>query len=107
MKDTATCYAWGHSGNWEAICVDYDLTAQGHSLEEVRRELDDAVQTFLSRVRELPEYEQARLLNRKTPLALRTRLAVLYRLSRLLTPMPIRLSDRHSFHASVGWTPAA
>ena len=107
MKDTATCYAWGRSGNWEAICVDYDLTAQGNSLEEVRRELDDAIETFLSRVRELPKSEQARLLNRKAPLPLRTQLAVLYWLSRLLTPMRIRLSDRHSFHTPVLWTPAA
>lgn len=107
MKDKATCYAWGRSGYWEAICVDYDLTAQGDSLEAVRLELGDAIETFLSRVRELPESEQARLLNRKAPLALRIKLAVLYRLSRLLTPMPIGLPDRHSFHTSVGWTPAA
>ena len=107
MKDTATCYAWGRSGNWEAICVDYDLTAQGNSLEEVRRELDDAIETFLSRVSELPKSEQARLLSRKAPLALRGRLAVLYWLSRLLTPLRIRSSNRHSFHTPIGWTPAA
>ena len=107
MKNTTTCYAWGHAGNWEAICVDYDLTAQGASLEEVRRELADAIETFLSRVRELPTTEQGRLLNRKAPLALRTRLALLHRLSRLLTRMRIRLSNRHSFHTPVGWTPAA
>ena len=98
MRNTATCYAWGRPGNWEAICVDYDLTAQGDSLEEVRRELGDAIETYLSRVRELPESERARLLNRKSPLGLRTRLAVLHRLSRLLTPTRIRLSNRHSFH---------
>ena len=107
MKNAATCYAWGRSGNWEAICLDYDLTAHGESLEEVRRELDDAIETFLSRVRELPESEQARLLDRKAPLVLRTRLALLYRLSRLLTPMRIGLSDRHSFRTPVGLTPAA
>ena len=107
MKDTATCYAWVRSGHWEAICVDYDLTAQGDSLEEVRTELDDAIKTFLSRVRELPKSEQTMLLNRKAPLVLRTRLAVLYWLSRLLTPMPIRLSNRHSFHTPVGLTPTA
>ena len=107
MKNAATCYAWGRSVNWEAICVDYDLTAQGESLEEVRRELDDAIETFLSRVRELPESEQARLLNRKAPLALRTRLAFLYWLSRLLTPMRTGLSNRHSFHTPVELTPAA
>ena len=107
MKNTATCYAWVRSGHWEAICVDYDLTAHGDSLEEVRRELDDAIETYLSRVRELPKSEQARLLDRKTPLVLRTRLAVLYRLSRLLTPMRIGLSHRHSFHTPVGLTPTA
>ncbi len=107
MKNTATCYAWGRSGNWEAICVDYDLTAQGDSLDEVRRELDDAIETFLSRVRELPESEQAMLLNRKAPLALRIRLAVLHWLSRALTPMRIGLSNRHSFHTPIAWTPAA
>ena len=105
MKNTATCYAWLHSGKWEAICVDYDLTAQGSSLEEVREELGDAIETFLSRVRELPSPDQARLLNRKAPFALRTRLAVLCWLSRALTPTRIRLSDRHSFHAPLEWTP--
>ncbi len=107
MKNAATCYAWGRSGNWEAICVDYDLTAQGESLEEVRQELGDAIETFLSRVRELPKSEQAKLLDRKAPFALRTRLAVLYRLSRLLTPMRIGLSNRHAFHTQVGLTTAA
>ena len=102
MKNKATCYAWGRTGNWEAICVDYDLAAQGDSLEEVRRELDDAIETFLSRVTELPESEQARLLNRKAPIALRARLAVLYSISRLLTPMRIGPSNRHAFHTTVG-----
>ena len=90
MKNTATCYAWGRSGNWEAIFIDYDLTAQGDSLEEVRQELGDAIETYLSRVRELPTSEQSGFLNRKAPLALRTKPAVLYRLSRLLTAMRIR-----------------
>lgn len=107
MKNAATCYAWIRSGNWEAICVDYDLTAQGSSLEEVRQELGNAIETFLSRVKELPEPEQSRLLNRKAPLALRIRLAVLCWLSRVLTPTRIRLSSRHSFHAPLEWTPAA
>ena len=105
MKNTATCYAWGRPGNWEAICVDYDLAARGDSLEEVRRGLGDAIETFLSRVTELPESEQARFLNRKAPLALRARLVVLYRLSRLLMPTRIGLFNRHAFHTAVGWTP--
>ena len=87
--------------------MDYDLSAQGDSLEDVRRELGDGIETFLSRVRELPEPEQTRLLNRKAPLALRTRLAVLCWLSRLLTPLRIKLSNRHSFHTPLEWTPVA
>lgn len=107
MQNTVTCYAWGRAGDWEAICVDYDLAARGDSLAEVRRELDDAIETFLPRVAELPKAEQSRLLNRKSPLALRAKLAVLYRLSRLFTPVRLGLSDRHAFRTAAGWTPAA
>ena len=82
MKKALTCYAWGHPGSWEALCIDFDLSVQGNSLEEVRAEMDDAIDTYLSYVGELPESERARLLNRKAPLGLRTKLAVLCRLSR-------------------------
>ena len=51
----------------EGICVDFDLPAQGSSLEEVRRELSDAIETYLEYVAELPENEQAGFLNRKVP----------------------------------------
>ena len=27
-----TCYAWGKPGDWEALCVDLDLAAQGAKL---------------------------------------------------------------------------
>ena len=55
MKDAATCYAWGNADGWEAICVDFDLAAQGDSFEEVRSELSDAIDTFLAYAAELPE----------------------------------------------------
>ena len=71
----ATCYAWGKPGDWAALCVDYDIAAQGESLEQVRRELADAVATWLEYVAELPAHEQTAFLNRKAPLLLRWRLA--------------------------------
>ena len=79
MKSTATCYAWERHGKWDAVCVDYDLAAQGESFEQVRRELGDAIKTYLSCVAELTEPERSRFLNRRAPLLLRTRLAALHR----------------------------
>ena len=80
-----TCYAWGQPGDWEAICVDFDLAAQGESLDEVRSELRDAVETYLEYISELPEKERAGFLNRKVPLELRLRLAFLMVKHRLLS----------------------
>lgn len=74
-----TCHAWGVPGDWEAICVDFDLAAQGESLEEVRNQLTDAIETYTEYIAELPETEQTRFLNRKAPLGLRLRLALLRR----------------------------
>ena len=73
-----TCYAWGRPGDWEAICVDFDLAAQGESREEVIRELRDAIETYLEYISELPEKERAGFLNRKAPLVLRLRLRLAF-----------------------------
>ena len=85
-----TCYAWGRPGDWEGICVDFNLPAQGESLEEIRSELNDAIETYLEYVAELPESEQARFLNRKVPLWLRLRLAFLHRAFALLNSLKLR-----------------
>ena len=89
-----TCYAWGHPGDWEGICVDFDLPAQGVSLEEVRSELNDAIETYLEYVGELPEKERARFLNRKVPLGLRLRLALLHRVFVLRDALKLRPDGR-------------
>ena len=90
----ATCYAWGRPGDWEGICVDFDLPAQGSSLEEVRSELNDAIETYLEYVAELPENEQARFLNRKVPLRLRLRLAFLHRAFALMNWLNLRTEGK-------------
>ena len=74
-----TCYAWGKPGDWEAICVDLDIAAQGASFEQARSELADAVETFLDYIADLPEIEQAVMLRRKAPWWLRIRLDLLSR----------------------------
>ena len=89
-----TCYAWGKPGDWEALCVDLDLAAQGENLEEVRRELGDAIETYLDYVADLPEDEQDRFRNRKAPLRLRLQLALMHRAFHLLDPLKISSNCR-------------
>ena len=102
-----TCYAWGKPGDWEALCVDFDLAAQGASLEEVRRELGDAIDTFLDYVSDLPENEQRAFLNRKAPLSLRWRLALASKTSRMLSALRLTSDDKGVAHARFVVTPAA
>lgn len=102
-----TCYAWGKPGDWEALCVDLDIPAQGTSLEEVRRELGDAIETYLDYVADLPENEQARFLNRKVPLRLRLLLALKHRAFCLLNSLKIGSNDRNFARAGFVVTPTS
>ena len=100
-----TCYAWGKPGDWEALCVDYDLAAQGASFEEVRRELSDAVDTYLDYVSDLPESEQRAFLNRKTPLSLRLRLSLESKVARMLSALRLTSDARGLARARFVVTP--
>ena len=100
-----TCYAWGRPGDWEALCVDYDLAAQGPSFEEVRRELADAVDTFLDYVSALPESERRQFLNRKAPLSLRVRLSMASKVSRILFALRLASGFRAVARARFVMTP--
>ena len=86
------CYAWRLGDQeWEAICTDLDIAAQGISLDEAKRELEAAVSAYVEYVLTLPEEEVSEFLNRKSPLGLRLRLGMLYRwwaLVRLLNATP-------------------
>ena len=86
------CYAWRlDDQEWEAICTDLDIAAQGISLDEAKRELEAAVSAYVEYVLTLPEEEVSEFLNRKSPLGLRLRLGMRYRWSalfRLLNATP-------------------
>ena len=76
------CYAWRiDNQEWEAICTDLDIAAQGTSLEDAKRELEAAVSVYIEYVLTLPEDEIGQFLNRKSPLSLRIRLEMRYRIS--------------------------
>ncbi len=76
-----TCYAWGKPGDWEALCVDLDIAAEGSSFEEVKRDLELAVEDFLDYASELPELDRKSVLSYRTPWPLRMQLALRYRWS--------------------------
>lgn len=66
------CYASGHDGAWEAICLDLDIAVQGRSFEEASQRLKEAIALYLETVAELPEVERTAFLSRPVPF--RTRL---------------------------------
>ena len=106
-KGKATCYAWGYEGEWQALCVDFDLVAHGRSFEEVREEIQDAIETYVSYVVELPDPDRARLLSRKAPLGLRLKLEFLCRIYSLLNLLRVRLARRYdTFQPAVAWNTA-
>jgi len=94
-----TCYAWGTPGDWEALCVDYDIAAQGDSFDKVRRELTDAVETYLEYVADLPETDQNAFLNRKAPLSLRLRLVLASKISLMLSAANLTSDGKGVAHA--------
>lgn len=70
------CYASGHEGAWEAICLDLDIAVQGRSFEEVSSLLREAIAFYLQTVSELPEDERSAFLNRPVPFRTRLSFAV-------------------------------
>jgi len=67
------CYAEGTARGWEAVCLDFDIAVQGDSFESVYQQLNEAVETYVEYVDELPEPDRSRLLCRKAPLVDRLR----------------------------------
>ena len=68
MAKKILCYAEGGNGEWEALCLNFDLAVQGASLEDVRHDLEEAIRLYLDYVSNLPAEERAQFLNRRAPL---------------------------------------
>ena len=84
MNKAIWCYAEGRPGDWEAVCLDFDLAVQGGSFDEVYRELNESISMYLEYIRSLPEDERARFLGRRIPFALRLRFILALLVSTLL-----------------------
>ena len=73
MDKIVRCYAQGSAEGWEAICLDFDVATQADTLDEVIRELREAIDVYIETVDELPAADRARLFGRPAPFALRAK----------------------------------
>ena len=71
MAKTLHCCADGRDGDWEAICLDLDVAAQGRSFEEVFDGLMEAISLYLQTVADLRSEERPSLLHRPVPFMVR------------------------------------
>ena len=71
MDRMLRCYAKGHTGDWEAICLDLDIAVQGESFEDVFHSLNEGISLYLDTVDELSDADRARLRRRRAPLPIR------------------------------------
>ena len=83
MSHAFRCYAYGRDRTWQAICVDLDIAVDGASPQEARTSLATSIELYLKTVAELPGEEQRRLLARRSPWHVRTKLTVLAWLHRI------------------------
>lgn len=74
MNRTVHCYIQGQGNEWEAICVDFDLSVAGRSFDEVRASIEVAIKLYLETA--LQDQDRDRLLARRAPLWVRLQLAM-------------------------------
>lgn len=66
-----TCFARGRPGEWEAICLDFDIAVQGQSFEEVMALLDVSIADYVESARQETPKVRDRLLRRAAPAHIR------------------------------------
>lgn len=66
MRDVV-CYAHGRPGDWEGLCIDFDIAVQGRSFHEVQRLLEEAVSEYVAAAMEEAPEDRDRLLKRRAP----------------------------------------
>lgn len=69
MKIAFQCIAHGRDGQWEALCLDLDLSVQGNTFPEVMASLKQAITAY---VHDAIELERPDLLARRAPWHVRT-----------------------------------
>jgi hypothetical protein len=68
---TLLCFARGHEGSWEGLCVDYDIAVQGASFGQVQADLAAAIADYVEAAMGEDQATSAKLLARRAPLRVR------------------------------------
>ncbi len=87
------CYIYGKDSDWEAICTDLDISVQDDSFEDAKSLLNGAITSFLEVLEGESEADRKRLLNRRSPLWLRT----LYYWSFVLYRLHVKKSSQKEY----------
>ena len=64
---TFLCYIEGSDDRWQGVCVDFDLSAVGRSVDDVKVQLYWAVHTYIEDALREAEPSRTRLLTRRSP----------------------------------------
>ena len=67
MRTSYLCYIEGADSRWQGVCVDFDLTVFGDSIEAVKSKLAWAVNTYIADAMMEEEPHRSRLLARRSP----------------------------------------
>jgi predicted RNase H-like HicB family nuclease len=71
MNRVVLCYVERSGGQWQGLCLDFDIAVQGNSLEEVLDGLKAGIGMYIEAAKEMPEADRHRLLHRRAPLLVR------------------------------------
>lgn len=66
-RQRVQCIAKGRPGNWEAICLDFDISVQGASFEEVKSLLTEAIDSYVEFAQTVDVETRKQLLSRRAP----------------------------------------
>lgn len=67
MTNKLVCFARGRPGEWEAICLDYDIAVQGRSFDDVQGLLRLSIDDYIESARKESPEVRDKLLNRSVP----------------------------------------
>lgn len=67
---TLRCMAYRQDGVFVAVCLDWSLAAQGDTLDEAKKKLEEQMDALIEEAKAEPKYAKQLLFNRKAPKSL-------------------------------------
>jgi hypothetical protein len=71
MPRSFYCIVHGRDNEWEGLCLDLDVAVHGHSFNEVKSLMSEAICSYVEDALKESEPSRSALLNRRAPLRVR------------------------------------